>query len=244
MIDPDKTTVQDEISYDNVKQHGITATQEFIRLLEAGESVKMAEMLATRKAPSLGINDQTYQKNKTGGLLEQFDGSQVLLNAWNAEYKRCTGEDIPKDAVIFRGLANRPGDPEAVLTHKHSLHDVKQAMKKRGVKVEGDWEIEPESRPPVVQTTRMAPDLVDKFVNEYIAEDPALAATDRRELQEMVIEKHSRKVTQNDLEPCGTNDLKTLAKRLFEREGKRIDTSGGGGSKPTGGRNKKPAIAS
>lgn len=241
MIDPDKTTVQDEISFDNVRRHGVEATREFLTLLEKGESVKMAEMLSTRKAPSLGITDQTYQKNKTGGLLEQFDGSQVSLNAWNEEYKRCTGEDIPGDAVIFRGLANRPGDPAAVMTHKHTLADVKRAMKERNVRVEGDWEITPESRPPVVQVTRMAPDLVDKFVNEYIADDPDLLQTDRRELEEMVIEKHSRKVTQNDLEPCGATEFKDLAKKLYERQSKRLPVSVDTGSGGAGKRTKKPA---
>lgn len=238
------TSVQDEISFDNVKRHGSAATMEFLRLIESGESVKIAEMLVTRHAPSLGITDQTYQKNRPGSLLDQFNGSQVVLDAWNAEYKRCTGENIPGDAVIFRGLANRAGDPAAVLTHKNSLSDIKAAMKLRNIKVEGDWEIVPESRAPVIQETRMAPDIVDRYVNEYISDDPDLAKVDRKELEEMVIEKHSRKITQNDLEPYGVTDTKTLAQVLYERgreQSLRITVPSSGGGKRAAAGNKVPA---
>jgi hypothetical protein len=221
-VDRDIISLQDEISFDNVRGHGPAAVKEFLSLVEKGESVKMAEMLVTRRPPSLGITDQTYQKNKKGDLLSQFDGSQIVLDAWNREYKRRTGEDIPSDAVIFRGLANGTGDPAAVMTHKHSLADIKRVMKERNVPVEGDWEIVPESRPPVVQAVRMAPDLVDNYVREYIAENPDLANTDRREIEEMVIDNHSRQVTQNDLEPLGTNDFKSLAAALYRQRSNRI----------------------
>jgi hypothetical protein len=211
-------SIQDELSFDNVKRMGAKATAQFLDMIADGQSVKMAEMLVTRKAPSNGITDQTYMKNKPHTLLEQFGGSQILLNAWNTAYRAKTGEDIPSDAFIFRGLSNGICYPEAVLSHKNSLSDIQRTMKDRNVRVEGDWEIEPESRAPVVQNVRMAPDLVQEYVDEYIAEDPSLATKDRRDLEEMVIETHSRKVTQNDLEPLGTNDFGSLAEALFERQ--------------------------
>jgi len=74
----------------------------------------------------------------------------------------------------------------------------------------------------VVQAVRMAPDLVDNYVREYIAENPDLANTDRREIEEMVIDNHSRQVTQNDLEPLGTNDFKSLAAALYRQRSNRI----------------------
>lgn len=224
-------SLQDELSFDNVKRHGRKATEDFLNMVADGQTVKMAEMLATRKAPSLGINDQTYMKNKPHNLLDQFGGSEILLNAWNQAYRARTGEDIPDDAFIFRGLANSIGDPAAVLSHKNSLSDIQKVMKLRNVRVEGDWDLEPVSAPPVVQETRMAPDLIKEYVDEYIAEDPSLAMKDRRELEEMVVETHSRKITQNDLEPLGTNDFGSLAEALYQRQREKsvikIDQPGG-----------------
>jgi hypothetical protein len=215
---PQNFSMQDELSFDNVKRYGRKVTEEFLNMVADGQSVKMAEMLATRKAPSLGITDQTYMKNKPQTLLEQFGGSEILLNAWNTAYRAKTGEDIPSDAFIFRGLANGIGDPAAVLSHKNSLSDIQRVMRERNVRVEGDWEIEPVSAPPVVQETRMAPDLVQEYVDDYISEDPSLASKDRRELEEMVIDRHSRVLTQSDLEPCGVNDFDSLADALYKRE--------------------------
>jgi hypothetical protein len=209
-------TFQDEISFENVKRHGQKATEFFLNMVENGESVKIAEMCATQHAPSLGLTDQAYMANKPS-LLDQFNGSEVLLNAWNEAYRRRTGEDIPSDAFIFRGLANDIGDPAAVMTHKHTLADVQKAMRARNIHVTGDWDIEPVPTAPIVQVHQMAPDLVEQYVNDYIKEDPALETVDRRELAEMVVDKHSRKATQNDLNPYGATDHKSLADTLFGR---------------------------
>lgn len=218
MIDPDKTTVQDELSFANVKTHGPAAVQRFLDMIQKGESVKMAEMLATRKAPSLGINDQTYFANKRGDLLDQFNGSEIVLKQWNDEYRRRTGEDIPKDAVIFRSLASGPGDPDAVLSHKQSLAEIKAKMKVRNIRIEGDWEQVPVAAPPKPQLIRMGADLVEKYVDEYIVENPDLQHEDRNELREMVIEKHSRKVSADDLSPCGATDFRTLAQKMYREQ--------------------------
>lgn len=241
MIDPDKTTQQDELSYANVRRHGPAATQRFLDMIARGETVKIAEMLATRKAPSLGINDQTYFKNRKGSLLDQFNGSEVVLNHWNNEYKRRTGEDIPDDAVIFRSLASGPGDPAAVLSHKHSLAEIKAKMKLRNIRIEGDWEQVPVAAPPKPQLIRMGADLVEKYVDDYIAENPDLQQTDRNELREMVVEKHSRKVTADDLNPCGATDFRTLAQKMYREQLQKPAVKIDSVSQPAGRAKRKPA---
>lgn len=229
MIDPDKTTIQDELSFANVKTHGPVATQRFLEMIQKGETVKIAEMLATRKAPSLGINDQTYFANKRGSLLDQFNGSEAVLNHWNTEYRKRTGEDIPKGAVIFRSLAAGVGDPDAVLSHKQSLSEIKAKMKIRNIRIEGDWEQVPVAAPPKPQLVRMGADLVEKYVDDYIAENPDLQQTDRNELREMVVDKHSRKVTADDLNPSGATDFRTLAQKMYrehlQKPAIKIDTA-------------------
>lgn len=220
MIDPESTTVQDEISFQTVRRHGPEATEKFVELIQRGETVKMAEMLVTRTPPRLGITDHTYQRNRVS-LLDQCYGSEIVLRAWQEGYRRNTGENLPDDAILMRSLVNPavgPGDPAAVITHKHSLADVKRMVKLRNLKVEGDWEHEPSSSiAPEVQKVQMGSDLVEKYVDDYISENPDLAHSDRNELREMVVDTHSRKVTVDDLNPHGATDFKGLAKKLFKK---------------------------
>lgn len=237
----EKFTLQDELSFANVKAYGPEVTERFLQMIENGESVRMAEMLATQKAPSAGITDQIYQRNRAP-LLDQYHGSEVVMEEARRNYRAITGENMPVDAIPQRGLCRFPGDPRYTLTHKNTLDDIKRHAEEDGRMVQGDWEHTPAPRPPKVQLTRMAPDLVEKYVNEYIAEDPSLLKYDRQELEEMVIDKHSRKITQNDLEPLGTTDSRTLAETLFARKlpvtVKTAGSSGNTGAKPKGSKAK------
>lgn len=214
MIDPDKTTMQDEISFANIKRYGSAAVNEFIRLIQNGESVKMAEMLVTKTPPRLGINDHYFQRNRLS-LLDQFGGSEATMRAWQKAYRERTGEELPADATILRGAARGIGDEDAVITHKHTLADVKKKLAARNLRVEGDFDMEPIPTPPRPQVIRMGADLVENYVDQYITENPDLQQEDRRELREMVIDTHSREVTVSDLNPSGATDFKTLAKKLF-----------------------------
>jgi len=218
-FDPTKVSVQDELQYEAVKAKGPAAVMQFIEMLEKGETVRMAAMLATQSPPTTGISDQIYQRNKRS-LIDQFNGSEIVMNQWKAEYKRSTGEDLPDDAVIFRGLANRPGDPEAVLTHKHSLQDIQNAMRRRNIKVEGeDWSLDPVSAPPKVQDIVIGEDLIAKYAQEAIDENPELLHTmSKQELREMVIDRHGRKVDQSNLTPHGCEDFKSLCNKVFNKE--------------------------
>jgi hypothetical protein len=207
-------SLAEEIEFDAVKSHGPVAVQQFTKLLLAGESPRMAAMLATRTAPRLGINDQTYMANKPS-LLEQFNGSEIVMENWKRQYKLRTGEDLPDDAYIFRGLADGPGDPSAVLTHKVSLSDIKRMCHEKGKYVEGDWDITPEERPPVIQETKLAPDIVERYRAEYIAENPDLAHMDQEELRAQIVETHGVRRTADDLEPFGATSFADLNRKLF-----------------------------
>lgn len=205
----------DQLQFDAVKACGRDAVMRFVEMVQKGESVRMAAMLATHKPPGKGFDDQVYQKNRKS-LLEQFDNSPEVLRAWNAQYRKETGEDIPPDAVVFREFAQRIGDSRCVLTHKNSMDDIKKYLRERNVQVEGSFDMESQPEAPVVQEVRLADDLVEQCVDEYIAEDPELAHEDRNELREMVIDKHSHPMaTTSDLNPLGTENFKQLSTALF-----------------------------
>lgn len=215
---PRPEALQDEIAFDSVKQHGHDAVEFFIEMLKKGESVRMAAMLATRTPPRLGINDHTYQSNKVD-LLTQCSGSPAVLHAWKTNYKRVTGEELPDDAVLFRGLAQYPGDPKAVLSHKTSLTEIKEHVRMRGAESHGDWDIERPDAPPKVQEVDIAPDIIERYRAEYIQENPDLAHANQDDLTEEIIDTHSRRLTPDDIRPYGTDDFESLSQKLFGKGG-------------------------
>lgn len=213
--------MNDELTYQGVRACGPQAVNRFVDLLQKGESVQIAAMLATRTPPALGHNDQTVMKNRQT-LLEQFGGNVRMLEAYNRQYKLETGEDIPGDAVVLRGLVRYPGDSEFILTHKHTLADVQKAAKKRNIEVHGDWEQTPVSQAPKPQEVRLRPDIVDNYVGEYLQENPDLGRETLQDLREMVIADKSEKLDESCLTPLGVDSKDKLADKLFGKKDRKI----------------------
>ncbi len=221
----EKPTFDDELQYEAVKKAGPAAVSQFMDMLANGESVRMAAMMATRKAPTMGITDHLYHKN----MPKWREGmTPIVAKAWNAEYRRRTGENIPDDAIVMRGFAEFPGDPGVVLTSKHSLQDLKRVMELRGKRIESDdFETNPVQLPPTPQQVRMDPALVEEYRQEYIQADPSLAQKDQRELVEQIVETHTKKVTADDLNPEYGTTFEDLARTLHQRSKRaiRVETS-------------------
>lgn len=221
-------TLDDELQYEAVKKAGPRAVLNFMDMLAAGQTVRMAAMLATRKAPTTGITDQTYHKNMPHWREGMTD---LVAKEWNRRYRMETGENIPDDAVIMRGFAERIGDKDVVLTSKHGLQDMKRVLESRGKHVDADFETNPVQMPPTPQVNRMDPGLVEEYRDEYIAEDPSLAEADQTELRERIIDTHTKKVEASDvLEPSYGTTFEDVARTVFEKTRRvvRIETSGSG----------------
>lgn len=216
-------TVAEMVAYDAVQKLGPLAIDWFAKLLANGESIMMAAMLVTRTPPRLGITDDTMRKGVGGKWWEGM--SEVSAYAWNAEYRKRTGENIPEGAVILRSFAKGIGDHEVVLTHKHGLKDIQRVLRERNVTAYGDgWEVEakdPELKP---QLSRIAPDLVEGLRQEYIKDDPALAHKDQQELREMIVEKHGSPEVKDVPKQCGKEAFAALSRKVWQ-EKRRITVS-------------------
>ena len=108
-----------------------------------------------------------------------------MLNLYRQNYRMKTGENLPEDAVVYRGLAKYPGDPGCVVTHKNTLSDVKRAMKNRNEWVEGDWENHPEQQCPEGQKVAMNEVAMNRYKSEYRAL-PAYEGVDERAIARSV----------------------------------------------------------
>jgi hypothetical protein len=207
-------TILEELTYEGVKARGHRAVAKFHELLGKGESVNIAAMLATQTPPGLGLSDQTYMRNKKG-LLEQFDGNQGMLDLYNRNYRAQTGEDIPGDAFVFRGLATEPGDREVIMTHKHTLADVQRAMQRRNVTIHGDFDQTPVPQRPRPQVVRMREDILEAYVDDVIATNPERAEEDRRDLREEVLHDKAPVIDDSCLTPLGASDKEQLMDKTF-----------------------------
>jgi len=206
--------MRDELEWLAVKQAGPEAVKRFDDMLAAGQSVSMAAMLATKSAPTAGVDDRVVLANAPS-LEEQFKGCPGMLEQYRRNYRAQTGEDLPSDAMVYRGLADYPGDPGAIVTHKHSLADVKREMKRRNRQVEGDWENHPVQQAPTPQVCRINENAMQRYIGEY-RRDPDGRwdnATDA-ELREEITAVHAPVVTADEVMSTPSS-LDELDKQVF-----------------------------
>lgn len=208
-------SIRDEMEWMAVEQAGPAAIEQFDRLVSAGESVSMAAMLATRSPPSGGINEQIIQRN-AGSLEQQFEGCGPMLDLYRRNYKALTGEDLPSDAVVNRGLAQFPGDPGCIMTHKHGLADVQRTMKERNCQVEGGWENHPVQQAPEVQKILINDVAMGRLKSEYRMEEEFKNVAEK-DLEAEIIAKHTKVVTPDEAMNAATT-ISEVHKRVFGRD--------------------------
>lgn len=188
--------MKDELQWMAVVEAGPQAIERFERMLADGESINTAAMLATQKSPSGGVNDQFVTRN-AGSLEQQFAGCPEMLELYRKNYRAKTGEDLPSDAVCYRGLVDEPGDPRYIVTHKNTLADVQRNAREDNKQVEGDWENHPVQQAPVPQSVRINDTSMGRLLADYQS-NPAYEKASVEELKEEIIAKHTKVVTADD----------------------------------------------
>ena len=205
-------TRRENLEWLAVQEAGPHAVEAFERMLSKGESVSMAATLATRTPPRAGVDDRVIQAN-TKSVTEQFRGCEPMLNLYRQNYKAKTGENLPEDAVVYRSLAAYPGDPDCIVTHKHTLADVKRSAKEKNLWVEGDWENHPVQQCPKGQEVVMSDMAMARYKSEY-RQLPEYERVDERDLEAEIISKHASVMTGEDLMNAATS-VEQVAKETF-----------------------------
>jgi len=191
------TSRREQFEYDAVEQAGPAAVEAFERMIANGESVSMAATLATRTPPRTGVDDRMTMANGPKAS-EIFKSEPWMLDLYKKNYKAKTVEDLPADAIVYRGLADFPGDPAAIVTHKHSLSEVKKAMAERNVRVEGDWENHQRQQAPKPQEEVINAQVMNRYKAEYRQLDE-YARVDERDLEEEIIHNHTKVVSADEV---------------------------------------------
>ena len=204
--------MKDEMQWMAVVDAGPEAIDRFDRMLANGESINTAAMLATQKSPSGGINDQIVIRN-AGSLEEQFQGCPEMLELYRKNYRAATGEELPSQAKIERGLVGYPGDPRYIITHKNTLADVQRNAKEDNKQVEGDWENHPVQQAPTPQSVRINETSMNRLLADYQS-NPDYEKASVDELKEEIVAKHTKVVTADEA-MAAPRTLDEIHKRLY-----------------------------
>jgi hypothetical protein len=157
----------------------------YVSMRERGESHNFAEMAATRSSPGLNGTETAFFRGKhlNQGLEDNFMGERMRKLARRA--------GISIEGKVFIGqMADKRGaeDPRAWVS---SPSEIKAWCEKTGAACDGLVKVKGSPPPPPVQV-RLAEDIVQEKMQEYLVKDPSRAA-DIRSLREEIIEKHGAK---------------------------------------------------
>lgn len=141
--------------------------------LQAPPGIKTNVAFLSGRKPWHEIGDPRYVERIKNRLISQ--GVSVTANT----------EYMPE-------LARFPGDPEAVLPHGRERDHIKKIVEQRGWACSGAVECdgrEPDHDPHTTAAP-MGADLVRRYGQRMVAQDPSLRKLSRNELREAVLDKH------------------------------------------------------
>lgn len=145
----------------------------FVEMVNAGQSPRMAEMLALRQAPKADTDRELLAGQ--GTLLDQI-GSEKQTEYVVAEARR-QGYNPGINDVYAPTHALSTGDPYAFVKSKGDLKRARQ-------RVEDSYETRDD--------TRLAPDLCDEMVEKMAVSDPHLKTATAEERRAEAAKKYGR----------------------------------------------------
>ena len=155
--------------------------EHYIRMVNAGQSPRFAEMCALQQPPGTQGTDRAFMQGRLDG--NWMDGIPARQAKKMAKEAKAAGINIA-GKYYMGGLADRRGhmDPSAWVD---SVSDIKRVAKARNLNVSGIVTVEGHEVEPV--RTALNPKIVNKLAKSAMAENPKLT---RQEAVRQVKEKH------------------------------------------------------
>lgn len=150
-----------------------------------GASHSIAMVCATRTSPGTKGTDRALWQNAQNKF--QFNGGRGET-AYTLATAKSAGIDTT-GRLYINGLGKGPADPAAWVA---DVHDIKRVCVERNLHCDGIVKHVAEDRPPPPRVP-LAPDIVERQVNQMIRENPDLKAKKREDLRHQAVEKHSLK---------------------------------------------------
>ena len=161
-----------------------------------GQSHRMADMLAHRRAPMMGGSDRAYFEG-------HLNGNQFEKNPWVGDFYKAMAVDagvVTKGKVYSTQLARYPGDPRAWVS---GVDDVRKRIIERGMHSEGLVKHTPsecdegESNQWDNSTYQVSPDAVRDKIEDACANNPELAVelTNNPQMAEDLVESTTQRMS-------------------------------------------------
>lgn len=168
---------------------GVTRLAHYTICRRKGQSHSMAAMFALQSSPRVNTND-TFWAGRPKFWQVFGTGYADDVRAKLAKQ----GIKLGENAEYLPELARFRGDPEAVVP-SHAVRDhIKKVCEQRGWTCEGSVTAKgrgPESDPLAIENcVPLAEDIIRSNANRMVRENPDLARKSKRELRELVLEKH------------------------------------------------------
>ena len=159
----------------------------FESAVESSELQKQsfADMLESRRPPQAQTDREFFQGRKLLG--DEFDGDDRMLDLVVSNARKHGYNPNPTD-VYSPGLARFIGDPLGFVPATGGRSHIKKVCEMTGRSCTGAVEYTAPAKPDP-KPVRLAEDLVQKQMQEYIADNPDLGR-DLPKLREEVIDKH------------------------------------------------------
>jgi hypothetical protein len=175
----------------DVLQAGQAACDHFVRMINAGESERMAEMLALRSPPSAYTDREFFAGRHT--LAQQFAGDDrglaTLLRAAKRNGYTPRATDVYEPGLCRNEVGQ--GDPQAFIPSSEGRGKATRILEARGssaygaVKLRGGSSREKDDRP-------IADDCINRLLKKAVAQDPSLAKASKRDQKAEMIRRHSK----------------------------------------------------
>jgi len=177
---------------DDITEAGPNVVAAYCNMVAQNTSPRLAEMLALRQAPRC-MTDSVFFSS-VGTLDKQFGNDTESLNRTVSIAKKHGYTPNPND-YYNASLANFVGDPKAFIPATGGRGHIQKVCEERGTACSGAVTVkarQPDSDPLDNPKCKLNPRIVNRKVNQMIANNPVLAHKNRRDLVSRVVEKHGK----------------------------------------------------
>lgn len=171
---------------------GKTILEFFLTMVGDGVTIRMAEVLALRQPPGIGVTDTIYlqDQNRHGSsILDRMGGDQRAVKRLQGNLAK-HGYKLKSDDHYIPTVARFPGDPEAVVSNTQGLGDLKRNLESRGNETRGMINVEHNNDRPPTKKTRLNPKIVNRIDRRNLSANPDLVKTDVRDRHADIVERH------------------------------------------------------
>ena len=165
----------------DIQRASIEVREHYIRMINAGQTPRFAEMAALQQPPGTQGTDRAFMQGRLDG--NWMDGLPPRMAKKMAREAKAAGINV-SGKYYLGGLADKRGhmDPSAWVD---SVSDIKRVAKARNLNVSGIVTVEGHEVEPV--RTALNPKIVNRLAKSAMADNPKLT---RQEAVRQVKDKH------------------------------------------------------